>query len=53
VDRIKALAPDVMAYYCMEDDQVWSKTLGFVPEEKGGLPAMLDQAAIRVCGLAG
>ena len=52
-DRIKTLAPDVLAYYCMEDDQVWSQTLGFVPEEKGGLPAMLDQAAIRVCSLEG
>ena len=48
VDRIKALAPDVMAYYCMEDDQVWSKTLGFVPEEKGGLPAMLDLSLIHI-----
>jgi len=49
--RIKARAPEVLAYYCMEDDRVWSETLGFVPEEKGGLPAMLDQAAIRVCDL--
>lgn len=52
-DRIKALAPDVLTYYCMEDDRVWSETLGFTPEEKGGLPAMLDRAAIRVCNLAG
>jgi len=51
--RIKALAPQVLAYYCMEDDKVWSETLGFIPEEKGGLPAMLDQAAIRVCNLDG
>ncbi len=49
--RIKALAPEVLVYYCMEDDRVWSQTLGFTPEEKGGLPAMLDRAAIRVCGL--
>jgi spore photoproduct lyase len=49
--RLKALAPEVVTYYCMEDDEVWEKTLGFVPEEKGGLPAMLDRAAIRVCGL--
>ena len=51
VARINALAPDVTAYYCMEDDQVWSQTMGFIPEEKGGLPAMLDEAAMRVCGL--
>ncbi len=49
--RIKMLAPQVLIYYCMEDDRVWSQTLGFIPEEKGGLPAMLDQAAIRVCNL--
>ena len=49
--RIKMLAPEVLTYYCMEDDKVWSQTLGFIPEEKGGLPAMLDQAAIRVCNL--
>jgi len=49
--RIKALAPGVLTYYCMEDDKVWLETLGFTPEEKGGLPAMLDEAAIRVCGL--
>ena len=49
--RIKARAPEVLAYYCMEDNKVWSKTFGFIPEEKGGLPAMLDRAAIRVCNL--
>ncbi len=52
-DRIKTRAPEVLVYYCMEDDRVWSETLGFIPEEKGGLPAMLDQAAIRVCNLQG
>lgn len=51
--RIKALAPGVIAYYCMEDDKVWSETLGFTPAEKGGLSAMLDEAAIRVCDLEG
>ena len=49
--RINSLAPDVLTYYCMEDDAVWFQTLGFIPEEKGGLPAMLDRAAIRVCKL--
>jgi spore photoproduct lyase len=51
--RIKSLAPDVLVYYCMEDDNVWRETLGFTPEEQGGLPAMLDRAAMRVCHLAG
>ena len=50
-DWMKKNAPGVLAYYCMEDETVWKKTFGFVPEEKGGLPAMLDQSAARVCGL--
>lgn len=48
---IKDIAPDVTVYFCMEDDDVWQKSFGFVPEEKGGLPKMLDDSAIRHCGL--
>ncbi len=48
---IKEIAPDVTVYFCMEDDDVWRKSLGFVPEEKGGLPKMLDDSAIRHCRL--
>jgi len=35
----------------MEDDEVWEKVMGFIPAEKGGLSAMLDESAIRHCGL--
>mgnify|MGYP005840095021 CR=1 FL=1 len=31
-------------YFCMENDQVWRDVMGYTPEEKGGLPAMLDAA---------
>lgn len=48
---IKERAPDVLVYFCMEDDEVWEKTAGFVPKERGGLAAMLDQSAIQHCGL--
>ncbi|MFP4477303.1 MAG: radical SAM protein [Desulfatibacillaceae bacterium] len=48
---ISNVAPDVRVYYCMEDEAVWRDTLGFVPDEKGGLPAMLDRSAARVCGV--
>lgn len=48
---IKAAAPDVLVYFCMEDDAVWQETMGFSPEEKGGLSRMLDQSAIKHCGL--
>ncbi len=52
VDRIRSVAPDVMVYFCMEDEEVWEKCLGFLPEERGGLSAMLDESAVRCCGLA-
>lgn len=32
-------------YFCMESDAVWQEVFGYGPEEKGGLPAMLDKAA--------
>lgn len=48
---IRRRAPGVCLYLCMEDDEVWQEALGFVPAERGGLAAMLDEAAVRVCGL--
>lgn len=48
---IKEIAPDVMVYFCMEDDEVWKKSLGFLPAEFGGLPRMLDKSAATHCGL--
>jgi len=48
---IKEIAPDVLVYFCMEDDEVWEKAAGFVPKDRGGLAAMLDESAIQHCGL--
>ena len=48
---IKEIAPDVLVYFCMEDDEVWEKAAGFVPKDRGGLAAMLDESAVRHCGL--
>ena len=48
---IKEIAPDVLIYYCMEDDEVWEKSLGFVPSDRGGLSKMLDNSAMQHCGL--
>ncbi|MBU0484897.1 MAG: DNA photolyase [Proteobacteria bacterium] len=31
-------------YLCMESDEIWQEVFGFSPEDKGGLPAMLDRA---------
>mgnify|MGYP006281864631 FL=1 len=51
VGRIQRDAPQVTAYFCMEDDEAWQQAFGFTTAEKGGLPAMLDRAAVRHCGL--
>ena len=47
------LAPEASVYLCMEDDEVWQKALGEVPESKGGLSRMLDRLAVKHCGLEG
>ena len=51
VSWIREIDPDVPVYLCMEDDEVWRKALGFTPDEKGGLGRMLDESALRLCGL--
>ena len=47
---IKRYAPNVTLYLCMEDDTIWEQGLGFSPESKNGLPAMLDESICRQCG---
>ncbi len=51
INSIKELAPDVLLYFCMEDDEVWEKTLGFVPEEPDSLGKMLDKSVVKHCNL--
>jgi spore photoproduct lyase len=48
---IRAQAPRVFIYFCMEDDEVWQKCLEFTVSERGGLSEMLDEQAIRHCRL--
>jgi len=48
---ILSQAPQTCVYMCMEDDEVWRHALGFSPAERGGLARMLDEAAVRHCGL--
>jgi len=50
--RIREIAPRVPVYLCMEDEEVWEKSLGFAPTEPGGLSEMLDESAMRHCGIA-
>ena len=51
ITHIREYTPDVTLYFCMEDDEVWSETIGYTPSKYGGLPQILDAAAIRHCGL--
>jgi spore photoproduct lyase len=51
VECIHDHAPDAVVYLCMEDDEVWQKSLGFIPDDIGGLPHMLDVSAARHCDL--
>ncbi len=51
VSWIKELGPEVLVYFCMEDEEIWEKAVGFVPSERGGLSSMLDESAIYHCGL--
>jgi spore photoproduct lyase len=53
VTWIKELAPEVVIYFCMEDQVIWREVLGFVPEEVGGLSKMLDDSAARHCSCSG
>jgi spore photoproduct lyase len=48
---IRTHAPRALIYFCMEDDEVWQKSLGFTASERGGLSQMLDEQAVRHCNL--
>lgn len=50
-ERIRHHDPDVTVYFCMEDDEVWQRCMGFVPKQKGGLARMLDESAVAHCDL--
>lgn len=51
IECIRYHAPDVVVYLCMEDDEVWQKTLGFKSDDVGGLAHMLDMSAAKHCHL--
>jgi spore photoproduct lyase len=38
---------DTCIYFCMESDEIWDKICGYVPDSKGGISAMLDDAAVK------
>jgi spore photoproduct lyase len=43
-ERIRQADPNLCVYLCMESEDIWREALGFSPEIRGGLPAMLDEA---------
>lgn len=47
-DLLLKVSPDLCIYLCMESNDVWRETLGFIPAEKGGLSAILDQRALEI-----
>ncbi|MBF0467894.1 MAG: DNA photolyase, partial [Desulfamplus sp.] len=49
VSCIREYAPEVLIYFCMEDRDVWEKSLGFFPENEGELGQMLDQSVLKRC----
>jgi len=51
VSVIRKFAPDLTVYFCMEDDDVWGQVMGYLPSDRGGLSAILDESALRHCGL--
>ncbi len=51
ISCIKDYGPDVFIYFCMEDEEVWQKCIGFFPEKEGHLGNMLDQSAAKHCNL--
>ena len=35
--------PETCIYFCMESDEIWQEVMGFTPEQRGGVSAMLDR----------
>ena len=40
--------PGTCIYLCMENNEIWHEVFGFIPEKRGGLPQMLDEA-VKYC----
>lgn len=37
-------ASRTVIYFCMESDEIWRDVMGYTPEERGGIPHMLDNS---------
>lgn len=44
VERLRRWDPELCVYLCMEGEDIWRRVFSFSPEDRGGLPKMLDDA---------
>jgi len=51
IEIIKEYDPNILVYFCMEDEEVWEKSFGFFPKREGELGNLLDKSAVKHCGL--
>ena len=51
ISAIREQAPEAFIYFCMEDEEVWRKCLGYTAGERGGLDRMLDGQTVKHCEL--
>lgn len=51
ISCIRGYAPDLFTYFCMEDEEVWEKCMGFFPKKEGALGHLLDRRAVSHCSL--
>jgi spore photoproduct lyase len=51
ISCIKEYAPRLLVYFCMEDEEVWEKCMGFFPKKEGELGHLLDKSAVAHCNL--
>lgn len=51
ISCIKEYVPNLLIYFCMEDEEVWEKCMGFFPKKEGELGYLLDKSAAEHCGL--
>lgn len=52
IDHMRKKAPSVFLYFCMEDEEIWHKCMGFHPDQYGGLGKMLDDRVVDICELS-
>lgn len=51
ISCIRSHAPDVLLYFCMEDEQIWNACLNYYPGDDGQLGHLLDRSAAKHCFL--